>query len=46
VKGVGRGQPAFRSECVRRAEVGRVLVGGVVGDADFDLCGERWISEV
>lgn len=28
---------------MRRAEVGRVVVGGVVGDADFDLWGERLV---
>ena len=28
---------------MRRAEVGRVVVGCVVGDADFDLWGERLV---
>lgn len=41
---MGRREPAFGGECVWRAEVGRVVVGGVVGDADFDLGRERLVE--
>jgi hypothetical protein len=37
VEGMGGGKPAFRGECGRRAEVEWMMVGCVVGDADFDL---------
>lgn len=37
VEGVGRGEPAFGGEGGGGVEVGGVVVGCVVGDADFDL---------
>lgn len=41
---MGRGEPAFGGEGGGRAEVEGMVVGCVVGDADFDLRGKRWVS--